>query len=80
VWVDRYSTGDLPPSELRNQQNWTRPSQEVWSVAKVSVRRNEESESLASNIACQLVTKLGGVIRWDGLEYWRELYEKAFPS
>lgn len=80
VWVDSYSIAELSPSETRNQQNWPLPNKEVGSVAKVSVRRNEESESLAINIARQLVTKLGGVIRWDGMEYWRELYETTFPS
>jgi hypothetical protein len=68
VWVSNYSIGELPPSELRNQQNWPLSSQGVGSVAKVLVRRNEESESLAINIARQLVTKLGGVIRgWNGV-------------
>lgn len=79
VWVHNYSIADLPPSEPRNQQNWPLPSQEVGSVAKVLVRRNEESKSLATSIAHQLVTELGGVIRWDGMEYWKR-YETALPS
>jgi hypothetical protein len=78
VWVDSYSIGELPASELRNQQNWPLPSQEVGSVAKVLVSRTGESEPLAIKIAHQLVTKLRGVIRWDGMEYWRGLYERHF--
>jgi hypothetical protein len=55
VWVHSYSIADLPPSELRNQQNWPLPAQQVGSVSKVLVRRNEESNSLAINIAHQFV-------------------------
>jgi hypothetical protein len=54
------------------------PKHEVGTILSIAVSRDEESSSLAITIAHELAAVLGGVISWDGNEYWRGLYEKAY--
>jgi hypothetical protein len=72
VWVDSYVPADLP-----SRKGWPIPKHAVGSILSIAVSRNQESSSLAIEIANRLAA-VGGVISWDGNEYWRALYDKTY--
>jgi len=75
VWVDAYSVADLP-----SREEWPIPKRDVKGIISITVRRNEESSYLAIEIAHQFASKLGGVISWDGNEYWSRLYSTQYQQ
>jgi hypothetical protein len=74
VWVDSYVVADLP-----SREEWPIPKDCVGSILYIAVSRDQESSSLAMEIAHRLVA-VGGVISWDGNEYWRVLYDKTYQA
>jgi hypothetical protein len=73
AWVDSYLADDLP-----SREEWPVPRPDVGSVVLIAVSRNEGAAALAVEIAHRLATQLGGIISWDGNEYWRTLYDEAY--
>ena len=74
VWVDSYVAADIP-----SREEWPIPRDAVGSILSITVRRDEESSSLAMEIAHELAGA-GGLIAWDGNEYWRALYRRRFQG
>ena len=75
LWVDLYSPADLP-----SRQDWAIPKHDVGCVLYVAVSRDDASSALAVDVAHQLSSQLEGIISWDGNEYWRNLYDKAYQG
>ncbi len=84
IWLENNQLSELPPSEFDMAEKWPLPKEKVLSVVDLLVRRNRESEQLALEIAHNLAHKLGGAISWDGMDYWKNLYnckyvDQQFP-
>jgi hypothetical protein len=52
----------------------------VNTLLNISVRRNSESSLLAVHVAGIFSKTLGGVISWDGMDYWEALFRRELGS
>ncbi len=78
VWLAFMKVGDLPLHAFDRIQEWPLSRKHVLSVVNILVRRNRDSDDLALEIAHTLAQKLGGAISWDGMDYWRNLYNAKY--
>ena len=74
VWVELLKPSEISPAELDRQEEWPISFEKVRTMVDITVRRTFESEDVAIKLAYLLANKCGGVISWDGMDYWEQLY------
>jgi hypothetical protein len=73
VYLER--PDEIGEEDLSTQSEWPIPLERLRTLAVIEVRRNDESSDLAIRVADQLAIKFGGIITWDGIEDWEQLYQ-----
>ena len=74
VWVELLKPEEITPGELEAQDEWPIQLADVRTMVNITVRRTKESDDIAVTLAYLLATRCGGVISWDGMDYWEQLY------
>ena len=80
IWASIRKRSELALMELGWEGEWPLPEDQVRSIVDILVRRNQESDDLALEVAHYLACTLGGAISWDGMDYWEHLYETRYPE
>jgi hypothetical protein len=75
VYVYLERPDEIGEEDLSTENEWPIPWERLRILVGIEVRRNDESSDLAIRVADQLAIKFGGIITWDGMDDWEQLYK-----